>query len=39
MSNKIYNVQLPKWLNSERTVEQLIVRIAIAILGYQCVVA
>lgn len=36
MSDKIYNITLPKWLNSERTVEQMIVRIAIGILGYQC---
>jgi hypothetical protein len=36
MSTKIYNIELPKWLNSERTVEQLIVRIAIAILGFNC---
>ena len=39
MSTKIYNLELPKWLNSERTVEQLAVRIAIGILSYQCVVA
>lgn len=39
MSDKIYNIELPKWLNSERTVEQLVVRIAIAVLSYQCVVA
>tara|TARA_R110002051_G_scaffold303109_1_gene371756 strand:+ start:265 stop:384 length:120 start_codon:yes stop_codon:yes gene_type:complete len=39
MSDKIINLQLPKWLNSERTVEQMVVRIAIAILGYQCVLA
>jgi len=36
MSTKIYNIELPKWLNSERTVEQLIVRVAIAILGFNC---
>ena len=36
MSTKIYNIELPKWLNSERTVEQLIVRIAIGILGFNC---
>ena len=36
MSTKIYNIELPKWLNSERTVEQLIVRIDIAILGFNC---
>ena len=36
MSTKIYNIELPKWLNSERTVEQLIVRSAIAILGFNC---
>jgi hypothetical protein len=36
MSTKIYNIELPKWLNSERTVEQLIVRIAIAILSFNC---
>jgi hypothetical protein len=34
--SKIYNIELPQWLNSERTVEQLIVRIAIGILSYQC---
>jgi len=36
MSDKIYNITLPKWLNSERTVEQMIVRIAIGILGFNC---
>jgi len=36
MTEKIYNVTLPKWLNSERTVEQLIIRVAVAILSYQC---
>jgi len=36
MSDKIYNITLPKWLNSERTVEQMIVRIVVVILSYQC---
>ena len=36
MSDKIYNITLPKWLNSERTVEQLLIRVAVAILSYQC---
>ena len=36
MSDKIYNITLPKWLNSERTVEQLIIRIVVVILSYQC---
>jgi hypothetical protein len=38
MTDKIYNITLPKWLNSERTVEQLIIRIAVGILSYQCLV-
>ena len=38
MTDKIYNITLPKWLNSERTVEQLLIRVAVAILSYQCLV-
>ena len=38
MSDKIYNITLPKWLNSERTVEQLIIRVVVVILSYQCLV-
>lgn len=36
MTDKIYNITLPKWLNSERTVEQLIIRVVVVILSYQC---
>lgn len=38
MSDKIYNIQFPKWFNDERTIEQMIVRIFIAVLSYRCLV-
>jgi hypothetical protein len=38
MASKIYNIELPQWFNESRTVEQMIVRIALAVLGYQCLI-
>ena len=31
MSSKIYNIELPKWFNDSRTVEQMLVRIVLAV--------
>ena len=32
MSTTIYNVELPKWFNDSRTVEQLLIRVVLAYL-------
>jgi len=37
MSSKILNIELPKWFNDSRTVEQMVVRIVLAVLAYTCV--
>jgi len=33
MSTTIYNVELPKWFNDSRTVEQLLIRVVLAYLA------
>jgi len=37
MASKIYNIELPNWFNDSRTVEQMLVRVVLAIVSYQCV--
>ncbi len=37
MAAKIYNIELPKWFNDSRTVEQMLVRIVLAVVSYNCV--
>ena len=34
MAAKIYHIEFPKWFNDTRTVEQMIVRILLAVLTY-----
>ena len=36
MTSKIYHIEFPKWFNDTRTVEQMLVRIVLAILAYNC---
>ena len=36
MASKILNIELPKWFNDSRTVEQMIVRVVLVILSYNC---
>ena len=33
MTQKIYHVEIPKWLNDHRTVEQLLIRVVLAYLA------
>ena len=33
MTQKIYHVEFPKWLNDQRTVEQLLIRVVLAYLA------
>jgi len=33
MTQKIYHVEFPKWLNDHRTVEQLLIRVVLAYLA------
>ena len=33
MTQKIYHVEFPKWLNDSRTVEQLLIRVVLAYLA------
>ena len=37
VTSKIYNIELPKWFNDSRTVEQMLVRIVLAVVSYNCV--
>ena len=37
MAAKIYNIELPKWFNDSRTVEQMLVRVVLAVVSYNCV--
>ena len=35
---KVYNIELPKWFNDSRTVEQMIIRVLVGVLSYQCLI-
>jgi len=36
MTSKIYHIEFPKWFNDTRTVEQMLVRVVLAVLAYNC---